>query len=103
NETRDEPRIRIARDVVITFDAIGPSQHRRVRPPPIPEEFNDGDCDSKRDARDGAQNGNARKTKHRQPEFPSLYPKDADEILDLEETNGRCNDDGGKRAVGQML
>src|SRR4029079_19274610 len=88
DKTRNETRIGVASDVVIAFDAISPSQHRRVRPPAIPEEFNDGDYDSERDARDCAQNCDARKTKHRKPELPSLYPKDADEIVDFDEPKG---------------
>jgi hypothetical protein len=59
-----------------------------VGTPAIPEEFDDGDDDSQRDARDCAQNRHAPKTKHRQPKFPSLYAKDADEIVDFDEPNG---------------
>jgi hypothetical protein len=37
--------IRIARDVVVALDALDASQNRGVRPPAIPQEFDDGNDD----------------------------------------------------------
>ena len=78
HQTGDLPRVGIAFDVVVARDAVGAAQHRGMRPPAVPQEFDDRDDDRQADAGDGAENGNADEADDRQPEFPTLDAKDAD-------------------------
>ena len=66
-----ETGIGIARDVVVTLDVISAAQDRRVRPPAIPKELDDGDHNRQTDPWNGSQHGHTDEADNRQPEFPA--------------------------------
>ena len=59
DQAGDPAGIGIARDVVVALDAVGAPEHRGVRTPAVPQEFDDGDHDGQADARNRAQHRDA--------------------------------------------
>ena len=86
-------RVGIARDVMVALDAFGAAQHRRMRTPTVPEEFDDGDHDRQPDARDSTENGHPHETDNGQPELPTLDAIDADKVGDLDQADSRGDND----------
>ena len=98
-----ETGIGIARDVVIAFDAVGAAQDRRVRPPAVPKELDDGDHDRQTDPWNGSQHGHTDEADNRQPEFPALDTIDSLEVGNFDQADRRGDDDRGQSCGGQML
>src|ERR1700727_1416410 len=93
----------IARDVMVSPDAVHLPQHRRMWTPTIPEELEHCDHHRDADALDGAEDGDARKADHREPKLPSLNFEKPLEVFDLEQANRRGDDDCGQRGGGDVL
>ncbi|MNL41536.1 hypothetical protein D3C87_1639480 [compost metagenome] len=72
NQARDKTRIGITLDVMVALHTRGTPQDRRVRPPAIPEEFDDRNQDGQADTLDRAKHGHPDGADNRQPELPAL-------------------------------
>ena len=77
HQAGDQPRLGIARDVVVALDAVDAAQHGGMRPPAVPQEFDDRDDDRQADAGNRAEHGDADEADDRQPELPALDAEDA--------------------------
>ena len=74
-----------------------------MRPPAVPEEFDDRDDYRDADAGNHTEHSNAYKTDNRKPEFPLLNAEDATQVCEFEQANGRGVHDRSERAAGQIL
>src|SRR5262249_36027668 len=77
HQAGNQARVGITGDVVIALDAVGAAQNGGMRPPAVPQEFDDGHHDGEPDARDRAQHRHADEADDRQPELPALDAPDA--------------------------
>ena len=89
-------------DVVVAPNLVDSAEHGEVWPPPVPEEFDDGDHDREPDARDHAEHCHADEAAHREPELPVLDAPDATQIGDFEEPDRGRDHDGGERRRGEV-
>ena len=96
-------RVGIARDVMITLDAVGASQDRAVRTPGIPQEFDDGNHNGQSDTWNRTQRSDPDCADDRQPEFPALDAIDSPQVGDLDQADGRCDHDRSQCAGRQIL
>jgi hypothetical protein len=96
-------RLGIARHVVIALDAFGLAENRKVRPPSVPQEFDDGNDDGQADARDCPEHGDTDRAQDRQPELPALDPVDTGEIAELEQSDCGGDDHRCERRIGEVL
>jgi hypothetical protein len=103
HQARDPAGGWISRDVVIAADPVHATQHGVVRPPPVPQELDDGQDDGQTDSGNHPEDGDAREAHHREPEFPSLDAEDAAQVCDLEQANRRRDHYGGQGTAGQTL
>src|SRR5262249_56050201 len=93
-----EPRMWVARDVVIAADTVHSAQHGEVRPPSVPEKLDHRDDDRQADSGNGAEHRHADEADDGQPEFPALDAKDATQISQLDQTDGRSHTHTSQRA-----
>src|SRR5205814_6850975 len=87
HEARDQFGPGITLDVMITGHSLGVPQDSGMRPPAVPQEFDDGDHDGEPDARDGAKRRDADEAQDAEPELPALYAPDAHKVLHFDEPN----------------
>jgi hypothetical protein len=91
HEARHAPCVWITRHVVVALHVVYAPEHRRMRPPAVPQELEHRDGDGEADALDRAERDDAEEARHRQPELPPLYPIDAPQIGELEHLDRRRN------------
>ena len=88
---------------MVTPNTIDSAEHGILWSPAIPQELNYCDGDGDADTGNHAKCSNADKTHNRQPKFPLLNAKDATQVSEFEQPNGRCDYNRGQRAAGQIL
>ena len=103
NKPRDETSLRVAADIVITAYPVRPAKDSGVGSPSIPKKFYNGDDHCECDPGYCPERGNACEAQYRKPEFPFLHFIDSDQVLDLDQSNSRGNNDGSESARRQIL
>ena len=103
HQAGDKARVGITLDVVVALDPLGLPQHRGIRPPAIPQKFDDGDHDGQPDALDRTEHGHADGADDRQPELPALDAINAPQVGDFNQADGRRDHDRCQCAAGQTL
>ena len=96
-------RFRIARDVVIAPNAVNSAEHCVMRPPAVPQEFDDRDADRQADARNHAKHGHADEQTIDSQNSHCWMRKMRRRSCELEQTDGRGDHDRSERAGGQIL
>src|SRR4030095_7431098 len=71
-QSRNQPRIRIAFEIMVTGNIFNAPQNSIMRAPSIPQKFNHGNYDRQTNSGNGAEYSHSQKANNGQPKFPSL-------------------------------
>src|SRR5690349_20905586 len=88
HEAGNAARLRIALDVVVTANPINSAEHGVVRPPAVPQKFNDRRDNRNADSGNHSECGNPDEAEERQPEFPLLNAENTTQVGEFEQPNG---------------
>ena len=105
-EAGDLARVRVEREVVVSLDAVGPSEDRIVWPPRALDELDERQPDGDEDTFDDADEGDTEEGHERKPELRRTDPPQPDHRSDVRERQAGGDDDcreGARRQGGEEI